>query len=249
MSAVSLRNQIKSTPLLGDFASGAARQYRRRRFPGSTEFWERHYSAGYTSGWGSLGRLARFKADVINDLCREWSVRSVIEWGCGDGNQLSLLDVPGYTGIDVSRSAIESCLQRFPEDPEKSFFWYDPKYFLDSRGIFSADLALSLDVIYHLVEDDVFRTYMKRLFRSARNHVVIYSSNAEGLRSGAPHVSDRRFTDHVEAAEPGWRLVRTIENRHPYTNDDPAGSLSNFYCYERVTPLPSSTASSGNGEP
>src|SRR5215210_4430947 len=32
----------------------------------------------------------------------------------------------------------------------------------------SAELALSLEVIYHLVEDEVFESYMRRLFGSSK---------------------------------------------------------------------------------
>lgn len=42
-----------------------------------------------------------------------------------------------------------------------------------------ADLSLSLDVIYHLVEDEVFETYINTLFKSARRYVIIYSSNSD----------------------------------------------------------------------
>jgi hypothetical protein len=44
------------------------------------------------------------------------------------------------------------------------------------------DLELSLDVIYHLVEDEVFDAYMRSLFAHAGRFVVIYSSNKVGAR-------------------------------------------------------------------
>ena len=46
-------------------------------------------------------------------------------------------------------------------------------------GLPRADLTLSLDVIYHLVEDDVFVSAMRALFDKAARFVVIYASNQD----------------------------------------------------------------------
>jgi hypothetical protein len=229
-----VRETIKATPVLGELASTAARRYRVSHFPGSAAFWERHYAAGRDSGPGSFGHLAEFKAEVIADVCREGEITSVIEWGCGDGNQLSKLAVPRYLGLDVSRTAVEHCTQRFAGDPDKSFAWYSPRSFLDNAGFFGADLALSLDVIYHLVEDVTFATYMRRLFRSARRQVLIYSSDVDGLRHSQPHVRDRKFSAWVETNEPGWSLTKTIRNPYPFTGIEEAGTFSDFFLYSRV---------------
>ena len=88
----------------------------------------------------------------------------MIEFGCGDGHQLSLAEYPGYIGLDVSRSAIGLCQRRFTGDRTKSFFLYDGACFTDRSSLFTADLAISLDVIFHLIEDAVFDTYMTHLF-------------------------------------------------------------------------------------
>jgi SAM-dependent methyltransferase len=90
---------------------------------GSRDYWESRYRLGMTSGAGSMGELARFKARVLNDFVREHSVESVIELGCGDGLQLALADYPRYVGVDVSRTAIELCRQRFAGDATKTFLW------------------------------------------------------------------------------------------------------------------------------
>lgn len=39
---------------------------------------------GNNSGAGSYGRLADFKAEIINQFVTENDVREVVEWGCGD---------------------------------------------------------------------------------------------------------------------------------------------------------------------
>src|SRR2546430_9246523 len=136
--------------------------YRQRvLFRTSADFWERNYARGDTSGPGSYGAAAEGKAQFLNQFVAANNVTSVIEFGCGDGNQLSLARYPRYIGLDVSRQAIDLCERRFADDKTKSFFLYDGRYFHDHGRVLSADAALSLDVIYHLVEDDVFDTYIK----------------------------------------------------------------------------------------
>src|SRR5438874_1182973 len=122
-------------------------------FPGSASYWEQRYRSGGDSGAGSYGRLADFKAEILNRFVASHGVESVIEFGCGDGNQLSLARYPNYIGLDVSASAIQMCKKRFVEDSSKSFFLYHPDCFVDRQGIFASDLSMSIDVIYHLVED------------------------------------------------------------------------------------------------
>lgn len=57
-----------------------------KRFQGSEEYWIRRYNKGRKSGAGSYGHLAAFKAGILNRFVRENEVKSVIEYGCGDGN-------------------------------------------------------------------------------------------------------------------------------------------------------------------
>jgi SAM-dependent methyltransferase len=171
----------------------------------SARFWEANYTRGRTSGSGSYGQLAHGKGHFLNDLVREHQVSTVIEFGCGDGNQLSLAEYPSYVGLDVSRTAIRLCQRRFAGDATKSFFLYDGGCFTDHGGIFTADLALSLDVVYHLTEDKVFSAYMRHLFAAGQRLVVIYSTNAE-IGGTAPHVRHRQFTGWVEENIAGWQL-------------------------------------------
>ena len=172
-----------------------------------------------------MGELARFKARVLNDFVREHGIQSVIEFGCGDGMQLALAEYPRYIGIDVSRTAIALCRQRFASDATKSFLWQgDPEREAGSQ-LPTAQLALSLDVIYHLLEDDVYRRY-RDLFNSAERHVIIYSSDHRGSGErrarATPHLPARRGSGF-----PAFRLVRRIDNALP------SRSFADFYVFTR----------------
>jgi SAM-dependent methyltransferase len=181
------------------------RAVQRLRFSGSIAYWERRYSRGGTSGAGSYGEQAAHKAAFLNEFVDRHAIQSVIEFGCGDGNQLSLASYPRYLGLDVSATAIEQCLERFAADPTKSFIAYTPRLLSDPARFIRADLALSLDVIYHLVEDLVYDDYMRRLFGAADRFVVIYATDTSGRRS-APHVRHRSFSEWVTANAPWWSV-------------------------------------------
>ena len=193
-------------------------------FVTSGSYWEARYAAGATSGTGSYDVLAQFKADVLNRFVRQQAVTSVIELGCGDGNQLSLADYPSYVGFDVAPSAVQRCRKAFRKDRTKAFHVYDPISFPRQT---QADLALSLDVIFHLVEDEVFTQHMSDLFSVGRRFVGIYSSNDEEPDIGQ-HVRNRRFTDWVDLHRPGWRLQSQVPNPHSGTVD---GAISQFWFY------------------
>lgn len=200
----------------------------RRAFRGSRGYWETRYAGGGNSGAGSYGATANFKAKVINQFVADRDVQSVVEFGCGDGHQLTLARYPEYLGLDVSSTAVRMCRDRFADDRTKSFLAYDPNAFVNN-GALSADLALSLDVILHLVEDDVYEKYMADLFGAATRLVGIFSMDEEHVRGLASHVRWRKFTDWVTAHAPDWRLIATVEN--PEKGNDTA---ADFYLFERT---------------
>lgn len=224
-----MKQTLLSIPLLGPTLRNVRRALPRRSkpFPGSEKFWDQRYEEGGNSGRGSYNELAAFKAEVLNDFVASRQIGSVIEFGCGDGNQLTLANYPSYVGVDVSPQAISICRGKFERDATKSF-----ELMSDYAGK-TAELALSLDVVYHLIEDDVYDLYMHRLFDAATAHVVVYASNTEEQDlDRAAHVRHRRFTDWVVQHRSDWRLVSHIPNRYPYKGPDRLGSFADFYFFE-----------------
>ncbi|QJT07620.1 glycosyltransferase [Oceanidesulfovibrio marinus] len=203
-------------------------------FDGVANYWESRYACGGTSGAGSYGRLARFKAQTLNTFVRQHGVRRVVEIGCGDGAQLSLAGYPSYTGLDISETAIKLCRQRHGADLTKRFFRYEPDNFRADTKWFRGDLVLSLDVIFHIVEDSLFERYMEHLFNVAERYVVIYSSNTS-KDSGVEHVKHRKFTQWIAANRKDFELESYIPNEFPFDEAKPNDtSFSDFYIFKRV---------------
>jgi len=225
-----LRQRVGAMPVLG---SGLKVLFGRHavfpHFRSSPAYWDERYRHGGNSGVGSYGRLAHFKAETINRFVEGQRVASVAEFGCGDGAQLELANYPRYTGFDVSSHIVAHCRQKFAHDSSKDFD--------DLSGslceTIQADLAMSLDVIYHLVEDSTYDRYMRRLARAGERFLCIYSSNVS-LPGHVPHIRHRCFSDWLEAHAPQWRLMGKIRNAYPHDPADPdQTSWADFYFFRR----------------
>jgi len=83
----------------------------------SSNYWENRYKQNGNSGAGSYGILATFKSTVINNFIKEHDIKSIIDYGVGDGNQLKLFDFKHiqYTGLDVSKTIIDKCKVEFKD--------------------------------------------------------------------------------------------------------------------------------------
>lgn len=228
-----VRQIVRSIPVVGPLFR---KIYRilinpQKPFSSSADYWVKRYNSGGTSGDGSYNDLAEFKAEVLNNFVEQENVQTVIEYGCGDGNQLRLAKYLSYVGFDVSPRAVEVCRNLFSGDSTKIF------RLTEEYSTETAELTLSLDVIYHLVEDEVFESYLTRLFDSSEKHVIIYSSNiniTEKSQDKAAHVRHRRFMDWVDETKTGeWKLVRYIPNRYPFRGDTRTGSFADFFIFAR----------------
>jgi SAM-dependent methyltransferase len=199
----------------------------------SRKYWEKRYQTGGNSGAGSYNHLAKFKASVVNDFIKAHDINNVLEFGCGDGNNLALYNIANYIGIDISITAINICKEKFVDDISKFFFTIEQ--FAHSKKDFceKIELVLSLDVIYHLIEDDVFDEYMGNLFNSSSKYIMIYASNFDEILS--QHVKHRKFTNWIEKNRPDWKLKEFIKNKYPYDKNNPKNtSFADFYIFEKT---------------
>lgn len=195
----------------------------------SEHYWIDRYNKGGNSGKGSYDRLALFKAEVINNLITAYDINSIIDFGCGDGNQLSYLLKRNYIGFDISPVCVMDCQADYPHYTFRLMKEYNNQ---------TAELTMSLDVIYHLLEDEVFDKYMTRLFAASTKFVIIYSSNHTDNENMAEWVKHRKFTDWVEANAKDYELFKEVKNKYPYIkgmNSRKARntSVSDFYIYKK----------------
>ncbi|GMI06423.1 hypothetical protein TrVE_jg8386 [Triparma verrucosa] len=150
--------------------------------PSSSSHWENNYFHNGTSGEGSIGIEALWKASILDEWTSKMGVKSCTELGSGDGVTLSLTkNHKHYKGYDVSRTTALNLKDKFKGDDTKEFTWYDGSRLMNEVELRKgrSHMALSMEVIFHLVEDEVYITYLKNLFNLAVEYVVIMSSNCE----------------------------------------------------------------------
>jgi len=181
----------------------------------SSEYWDARYERGGNSGAGSQGILANYKTSFISNAFLRYQVSFVIDYGCGDGRQLQQLHCSQYMGVDVSPTAIEKCRARYKNRRHWRFCTVDN---LDDLAL-PYDAALSLDVIYHLIEDWTFEAHMRALFNSATKVVIIYSSDWEA-QANVEHIRHRWFSSWIALNAPHWTIAERHANPYPYRQHD-----------------------------
>jgi SAM-dependent methyltransferase len=223
---MALRSILKKIPILRDAAWRL--RWIRQPFRGSANYWEARYASHGNSGRGSEGAEAEYKAEILNRFVREQDVRTVLEFGCGDGRLLQHLDFPRYHGFDVSPSALATCRRLFASDPSKSFS------LLQDYHSEQADLSLSIDIIYHLVEEDVFGWHLQLLFQSAGKFVIIYSSHSSENRAyRGSHIYQREFLPWIQAQQPSWEFVERIPTPAKYRSNDWMDISPEFFFFRK----------------
>lgn len=172
----------------------------------SGSYWESRYKQGGNSGKGSYNDLAVVKAEFINSFLIHNEIQSMIDYGVGDGNQLKLINTENieYIGIDVSPTVIDLCKHIFLDDNTKSFF--------DMTAIpenIRSDVVISCDVLYHLIEEDVYQKYLENLFHWSDKFVIIYAPNINC--NEAVHVLKREFLEYIYENFPEFNLIERVK--------------------------------------
>lgn len=181
------------------------------------EIWDKRYSDGENSGRGSYGEHYEFKTNIINDILEKYNIKDVIDFGCGDGNMLRELEIGTYKGLDLSHVSIEICQKMYEEDSSKSFELYE----IGKRPSIKAKMTMSLDVIYHIIDDAYFNDYMNCLIECTDEYILIYSTNYDDSDWNG-HVRHREFEKYLKDQ---FERIEFIKN----TLDCPA----DFYLYQK----------------
>jgi len=199
----------------------------RRPFFKSARYWQRRYRKGRTSGTGSRGANALYKAVFINDFIRLHNIETAIEFGFGDGVQLEMCEYPDYLGFEVSRLAIQQRRAQFHGNATRRF-----KHLDDYAGE-KADLTVSLDVLYHLIEQPVYDAHLTHLFDSSDRCVLIYSTCFDGDHSTVNHIRHRNIQTWIEENRPDWQPLRLVTPTIERTD-----TVANFFAYQKPDSTP-----------
>jgi len=185
----------------------------------SQNYWELRYLTNGNSGTGSYNEFAEFKSDFINQIIQDYKIDSIIEFGCGDGNQLQFYKIKKYLGLDVSDNAIKRCIHLYQDDPSKAFLSYRQDHFHHLDLFLKADAAISIEVLFHLVENPVWEKYLHDLFSCATKYVIIMSTNHDRNETASKHVFNRNFYSFIEKNYPHFEFEKSFVSNNKDVNE------------------------------
>ena len=191
----------------------------------SGKYWEKRYSSWWDSWKWSYNEHAKYKSKILNNIIKDNNISTVIEFWCWDWNNLKYYNIKKYIGFDVSKTAIIKCKENYKNDENKSFIYYIPNLF--KSGWLQSQLVISFEVIFHLIEDEIYYKYMADLFNSSSSYVLIFSTNKKNINMTSAHYKDRVFTKDIPN---NFKLIK--EFKTPQTKE--LKSLwSNFFLYKK----------------
>lgn len=196
----------------------------------SNEYWENRYKNNETSGDGSYGKLALFKSSIINNFIKDYNIKSILDLGCGDGNQLKYFNTTNinYIGVDPSITIINKLKEIYKNDKNKNFITLDEK--INTK----VELTLSCDILFHLINSNIWEKHIANLFNISTKYVIIYAYDFD--EDWNNHCKSRKFTDFIKKKYSNWQLIKVIKNKYPLFEgcDDQNASMSDFYFYKKI---------------
>ena len=160
----------------------------------SRDYWEKRYLAGGSSGLGSVGEHYAFKRDYLLRIIERYAIKSIVDYGCGDGFQIEPVilkerqgqtapRVQAYYGLDVSPTTIDNCRKHYARFAR---FRFD--VLADFKPA-SFDLSVSMDVLYHIIDYDEYVQYLNLIF--SHSPLTAIYANLEDSIPRSPHILSR----------------------------------------------------------
>lgn len=193
-------------------------------------YWNQRYQDGGNAGSGSYGTRSKVKATVFNVFVSANNIQSVCDFGVGDGHQWSLFtDQVRYIGLETSDFIVTKLRETdfVKKNPNFSVELFDGTASNVGSVLSSpVDLTMSMDVIYNLVDDEMFHEHMTGLWNWSNRYILIYSSNKDLTVGG--RMRHRMWT----------KWLGRYQSDCPYCvycvpNLIPHGSFADFYIIDK----------------
>ena len=166
------------------------------------KYWEQRLSNNFDLqgvGFQGVGYeynewLYRYRAYVLKRLLKRYVSKGarILDVGTGTGFYVSLLRKAGYENIHALdfNSVTAMILQK--EFPEVTFYNADITQSLSNDLAGSFDLVICIDVLFHIVNDELYQRAIKNLSKlAAPNGTIIISENLGLQRADRTHIVDR----------------------------------------------------------
>lgn len=136
------------------------------------EYFNERSLKGHMSGWGSVGQWAELKRDMLEFI---WPFRSMLDVGCGDMICMSSFKPFvnrefSYLGVDGSPDVIAKAKKKCPLH---LFYQIAISELIKSDLNRSCDVIVCYDVLFHIVEDWLYKDLLRWLLRSSADHLLL----------------------------------------------------------------------------
>lgn len=180
-----------------------------KKFKNTHDYWDKRYKYGGNSGGGSYGQSALNKASYLNRIMKKYELTAIIELGSGDGNNALLYDAGKYFGFDISPHSIALARDNCKDKVGYKFFQIDDGFSETITAIKSENkdekfIIISFDVIFHLIEQDTYESYLNSLDLCADNFILVLATDFDGATT-VDHVVNRHYSKYLSNL--GWKNI------------------------------------------
>ena len=149
------------------------------------DYFERGFWANRTgsSGPNSDPALTPILRENLQALLREFSIRSLVDAGCGDANLFQHMDIRGieYLGLECVEGLVSHAQSRFQDFSHMRFQHQDVVF----EPLPKADLILSRDVVHYL-PNDLIQVFLNNVKRSGARYLLITHNTHSSLSANSP---------------------------------------------------------------
>lgn len=134
-------------------------------------FWNSRYTTNMKlgSGTGSRGVNLKMKEDLVKQIILHDEINSVLDIGCGDCEVNKNIDIPNYTGFDVSDVIVKMNSKKFKD---RKFVNGGFNQIIENNV--SADLVICFDVLIHQPTLEDYQLGIKAI-KNSFNKVALVS--------------------------------------------------------------------------
>ena len=143
-------------------------------------FWNFRYKENpeLGSGVGSRGEVLEYKRKLIYPFLNYFKEKDTLDVGCGDLELMRMAPSEKFTGIDISKEAIEICRKKRPD-------WNFLVGGLEMLNGRKYDLVTCFDVLIHQPTETAYRQFIEELTNSTASTMIIGAYDQEPKHSSS----------------------------------------------------------------
>ena len=181
----------------------------------SFDYWKTRYKSGQDSG-NRLDKYVTYKSDYLNALIKDNDLKSVLDFGHGDGTVASRLEVDEYVGLDIAGAELQQRVSQLSWAAKSKQLITTRFDDYETDKLF--DVVICMDVLYHILkhEEAYLRATLAKIVQMSKQYIVIDAQDSKDetmheWRAG--HMWNGPWRQILED-EMGVKLVR--QEVHPH---------------------------------